>query len=99
MCSQNTIQNDVSIKDKKYLHSCGTERKQNYSIQTTSTPNHNAQRIAITSESILNLHTPTILPPVGKEYMCFQKDGRTAQATRCIKSRIMNKFIDYVISN
>ena len=35
---------------------------------------------------------------VGKEYMCFQKDGKTAQAARCIKSRIMTKVIDYVIS-
>ena len=29
--------------------------------------------------------------------MCFQKDGKTAQADRCIKSRIMNKVIDSVI--
>ena len=30
--------------------------------------------------------------------MCFQKDGKTAQAARCIKSRIMTKVIDYVLS-
>ena len=30
--------------------------------------------------------------------MCFQKDGKTAQAARCIKSRIMNKVIEYVLS-
>ena len=30
--------------------------------------------------------------------MCFQKDGKTAQATRCIKSRIMTKVIEYVLS-
>ena len=29
--------------------------------------------------------------------MCFQKDDKTSQATRCIKSRIMNKVIDYVL--
>ena len=29
--------------------------------------------------------------------MCFQKDGKTAQAARCIKSRIMTKVIDSVI--
>ena len=29
--------------------------------------------------------------------MCFQKDGKTAQADRCIKSRIMTKVIDSVI--
>ena len=38
------------------------------------------------------------LPPVGKEYMCFQKNGKTAQSVRCIKSRIMTKLIDSVIS-
>ena len=30
--------------------------------------------------------------------MCFQKDGKTTQAARCIISRIMNKVIVYVIS-
>ena len=35
---------------------------------------------------------------MGKEYMCFQNDGKTAQAAKCIKSRIMTKAIDYVIS-
>ena len=29
--------------------------------------------------------------------MCFQKDGKTAQADRCIKSRIMNNVVDYFI--
>ena len=30
--------------------------------------------------------------------MCFQNNGKTAQAARCSKSRIMNKAIDYVLS-
>ena len=30
--------------------------------------------------------------------MCFQNDGKTSQAARCIKSRIMTKVIDYVLS-
>ena len=30
--------------------------------------------------------------------MCFQKDGKTAQAARCIKSRVTTKAIDYVLS-
>ena len=30
--------------------------------------------------------------------MCFQKDGKTTQAARCIKSCIMTKVIDYVLS-
>ena len=38
-----------------------------------------------------------ILPPVGKEYMCFQKNGKITHSARCIKSGIMNKLIDYVL--
>ena len=30
--------------------------------------------------------------------MCFQNDGKTAQASRCIKSSIMTKLIDSVLS-
>ena len=30
--------------------------------------------------------------------MCFQKDGKTAQDTRCVKSRIMTKVVDYILS-
>ena len=41
-------------------------KEKNYSIPTTSTPNNHAQRIAATSASLLNLHTTTKLPPVGK---------------------------------
>ena len=98
MCSQNTIQNDASITNNYDIQSCKIVRKQNYSIPTISTPNHHVQQIAYTPGSILNLHTRTILPRVGKEYMCFQKDGKTAQSARCIKSRIMTEVIDSVLS-
>ena len=30
--------------------------------------------------------------------MCFIKEGKSDQAARCIKSRIMTKVIDYVLS-
>ena len=30
--------------------------------------------------------------------MCFLKEGKSDQATRCIKSSIMTKMIDYVLS-
>ena len=39
-----------------------------------------------------------ILTPVRKEYMCFQKDGKTFQTAQCIKSRIITKVIDYFLS-
>ena len=64
--SKNTIQNVESITINDDIQSCETAKKQNYSIPTISTHNHHSQRIATTSSSILNLHTSTILPPVGK---------------------------------
>ena len=42
------------------------QKEKNYSIPTTSNPNHRAQRIASTSVNLLNLRTPKQLPPVGK---------------------------------
>ena len=56
--------------------------KKSYSISTISTPNHHSQRIASTYPSRLNFNTTTILPPVGKEYMCFMKEGKSDQASR-----------------
>ena len=72
-------------------------QEKNYSIPTTSNPNHHAQRIGATSASLLNLNTPKSLPPVGKEYMCFQIDSKYSQADKCVKYRIMTKIIDCVL--
>ena len=69
-----------------------------YIIPTISTPNHHTQSIATTFLRILNLNTPIILPPVGKEDMNFLREVKSDQVARCIKSRIMNKVIDYVLS-
>ena len=66
LCSQNTIQNHVRIKNNDNIHFCETARKQNRSIPNTSTPDHHAQRIATTYASMLNLNTTIVLPPVGK---------------------------------
>ena len=85
-------------KNNDDIQSCDTPKKQNYCIPNISTPNHHSHRIATTFSSILNLHTPTILPLVGTEYMCWLKKGKSDQAARCIQSRIMNKVIDYVLS-
>ena len=98
LCSKNSIHNDIIITNSDDIQSCETERKQNDIIPITSTPNHHVQRIATTSAIMLNLHTITRLPPVGKEYTCFKNDGKTAQDDGCIKSRIMTKVIDYVLS-
>ena len=75
-----------------------TAEKQNYSIPTISKPNNHSQRIASTSSSRLSFNRPMILPPVGKEYICFMKEGKSDQAARCIKLRIMAKVIDHVLS-
>ena len=96
--SQNNIHNDETITNNDDIQSCETPKTQNYSIPTISTPNHHSQRIATISSSRLNLHTPTILPPVGKSYICFMKEGKSDQAARCIKSRIMIKVIDFFLS-
>ena len=95
--SKNTIYNNATIKNNSDIQSCETP-KNNYSIQTILTPNHNSQHIATTSSSRLNFNTPAILPPVGKYYMCFMKECKSDQVARCIKSRIMTKVVDFVIS-
>ena len=74
------------------------QQKKDYSIPTILTPNHHSQHIATTSSSRLTPNTPTTLPPVGKEYICFMKEGKYDQASRCIKSGIMTKLIDSVQS-
>ena len=47
---------------------------------------------------LFNLNKPIKLPPVGKKYMCFQIGGKLAQAAKCVKSSIITKVIDFVIS-
>ena len=95
MSSKNSTHNYLSITNNDCIHSC--EKIKNDRIPTTSTPNHHAQRIAATSANLLNLHTTTKLPPLGKYYFYFQNDGKNAQATKCIKSRIMIKVVYYVL--
>ena len=38
------------------------------------------------------------LPPSGKEYLCLQTDGKTAQAEKCYKSRALYKVVDTIIN-
>ena len=85
LCSQNFIHNYVRIANNDNIPSCETARQQNYSILNTWTTNHHTHCISNTSASLLNLHTSMRLPLFGKEYMCFQNDGKTAHAARCIK--------------
>ena len=46
----------------------------------------------------VKLHTTTELPPSGKEYLCFQINGKSSHAAQCVKSRIVNKDVDSILS-
>ena len=72
--------------------------KQEINISTISTPNNHSQCISSTFSITFTSNTPTILPPVGEEYMFFMKEDKSDQAARCIKSSIVTKLIDSVIS-
>ena len=37
-------------------------------------------------------------PIAGKEYLCFQINGKSSHASQYFKSRIMNKAVDYILS-
>ena len=50
------------------------------------------------SISYAKLHTTTKLPPASKEYLCFWINGKSYQAAKCVKSRILTKFIDSILS-
>ena len=97
LCSENFIHNDFSITNNDNIQSCETPRKKNYSIKNTSTQNPYAQIIVTMSVSLLNLNTTGKLPPVGKNIIYFQIDGKYDQASKCIKYRIMTKVISCVI--
>ena len=43
-----------------------------------SAKNHPVQHIGAMSVRLFNLSTTAKLPPVGKKYMCFQIDGKSA---------------------
>ena len=46
----------------------------------------------------VELPKTTKLPPVGKEYFCFRVDNRSPHAAQCVKSCILNKVIDSILS-
>ena len=46
----------------------------------------------------MELPKTTELPPLGKEYLCFQVDKKSPHAVQCVKSRVLNKAIDSILS-
>ena len=75
---------------------CNTT-KNNYSVQDTSTPTHLTSLNSALIISSGKLHTTDKLPPDGKEYLCFQINGKSSHAAQCVKSRIMNKSINIIL--
>ena len=93
-----TTRTRKNISNIDGIQSCVTPLKQNYSVQATSAPNHLTPLNATLTIPYIKLHTTTKSPPVGKEYLCFQVNGKYSLAARCVKSRIMAKVIDSILS-
>ena len=91
----NKKKNNTSNTDD--IHSCVTPRKQNYSVQATSTTPSLTPLNTTLHIAPIELHTTTKLPPSGKEYLCFHINSKSPHAAQCVKSRILNKPIDYIL--
>ena len=93
-----SIQNTSDISNTDDIYSCVTPRKQNISVQATSTPPRLTPLITTLPLPPVELPKTTQLPPVGKEYLCFHVDNKSPHAAKCVKSRILNKAIDSILS-
>ena len=93
-----SIQNTVNISNIDDIHSCVTPQKQIISVQATSTPPR--LKPLITTLPLLTVELPktTHLPPLGKEYFCFQVYNKYPHAAQCVKSRVLNKVINSIPS-
>ena len=85
-------QDKVNISNTDDIHSFVTSRKQNISVHATYTPP--CLKPLITTLPLLPVELPktTQLPPVGKEYLCFQVNNKSPHADQCVKSRVLNKW-------
>ena len=92
-----SIQSAGSISNTDDIRSCVTPRKKNISVQAKSTPP--CLTPFITTLPLLPVEFPktTHLPPLGKEYLCFQVDNKYPHADQCVKSRVLNKVIDSIL--
>ena len=91
-------QDKVNISNRDDIHSCVTPKRHNISVQAKYTP----PRLTplITTLPILPVELPktTQLPPLGKEHLCFQFDKKYPHAAQCVKSRLLKKVIDSILS-
>ena len=93
-----SIHNTVNTSNTDDIHSCVTPRKHNISVQATSTPPWLTPLITTLPLLPVQLPKRTHLPPLGKEYLCFQVDNKYPHAAQCVKSRVLNKVIDSILS-
>ena len=80
-----SIKNKVNISNTDDIHSCVTPRKQNISVQATTTPPSLTPLINNLPLLPVELPKTTHLPPLGKEYSCFQVDNKSPHAAQCVK--------------
>ena len=83
-----TIQNTSYISNIDDIQSCVTPQKQNYSFQATSTFTLFTPLITTLPLAPIELTKTTQLPPLGKEYLCFQVNSKYPHAAQCVKSRL-----------
>ena len=93
-----SIQNMVNNSNTDDIHSCVTPRKHNISVKAIYTPPCLKPLITILPLLPVELPKTTHLPPLGKEYLCFQVDNKYPHAAQCVKSRLLNKVIDSILS-
>ena len=80
------------------IHSCVTPQKQNYSVQVTSKTTRLTPLNTKISIAPVELHKTKQLPPAGKEYLFFEINSKFPYAAQCFKSRILNKYINSILS-
>ena len=93
-----SIQNTVNISNTDDIHSCVTPRNQNISVKYTSTPPPLTPLITTLPILPVEVLKTTLLPPLGKEYLCFQVNSKSPHASQCVKSRVLNEAIDSILS-
>ena len=91
------IYNNNNTSNTYETHSCVTQQKINYIVHATFTPP--GLKLLNTTLYIapVQLQTTTKLPPVGK-YFSPQINSKSTHASQCVKSRILNKAVDYILS-
>ena len=92
------IQNTVNTSNIDDIHSCVTPRRHNISVKDKSTPPSLTPLITTLHLLPVELPKTTHLPPLGKEYLCFQVDNKYPHAAQCVKSMVLNKVIDSILS-